>query len=100
MQWVQFCYCIYSIGNIIYTILYYNNNKICVRAIDTVGLQVNAALRVENFVSSPYIAMTGSPPSTSGSACSLGGYAGGVYNIKCCVNGGKRSIGTASSSWT
>ena len=79
---------------------YYNNNKIWVQAIDTAGLRVDAALRVENFVSSPYIVMTGSPLSTSGSACSLGGYAGGVYNIKCCVNGGKRSIGTASSSRT
>lgn len=50
MQRVQFCYCFYSIGNMIYTILYYNNDKICVRAIDTAGLQVNAALRIEEFV--------------------------------------------------
>lgn len=42
--------------------------------------------------------LSGSPLNTS--QVSLGGYAGGVYNIKCYVNNDKRSIGTASSNWT
>lgn len=79
---------------------YYNNNKIRLWAINSTTLQLNAALKAGKFVSTPYITMTGSPPSTSGSECSLGGYAGGVKNIKCYIQGDKRSIGTASSSWT
>lgn len=60
-------------------------------------LESSAYVKAGSYFTGKYINLSGSPASTG--QVSIGGYANGVYNIKCYVNWDKRSIGTASSKW-
>lgn len=64
----------------------------------TCALKATGNVGISGNIKANSMYLSGSPLNTS--QVSLGGYAGGVYNIKCYVNNDKRSIGTASSNWT
>lgn len=67
------------------------------------SVEAKSYLKAGSYIQGGYligthIRLSGNPTSTT--QVDIGGYANGVYNIKCYVNSKKRSIGTASSSWT